>query len=505
MAGFFKKKARAEKGGPAEPPGGAATPASSKRPLFQRGPKPPKPPKVREEQPETAAMTGGPEGAGPLPSPEKKPRKPLFGFGKRAPKAKKEKKPAPPKEARPPKEKRARARGGAGKLSPVGLDIGRTTLTAVQLKYQTGGAALMSAAVDQLPEGLVQEGEVRDVEALSLALKDFWKNHKIRGRKVELGLANQKVVVRVLEFPLLEEKELRTAIEFQAQDYIPIPIEEAVLDYHVLARETDESGIEKQKVLVVAAQKNMVLDFMSALKKARLSVAGIDLQAFALLRAMVPKSFLEAEPEGGAIALANIASDVTNLVVSMAGEPQFNRVIFFGEDNFTKAVQDLKRISFVQAEELKMKAGLPGPGQRAEEKGPEKISEADTSIIHPVEPGEGEGGPLPMMPSEEQAFADVQRVLEHTADALADEIRRSLDYYMSQETSVPIARLILCGGGATLPNLDMHLSQIFPFEVTIGDPLKQITQNRSDLADEDLKVLGPRLATGIGLALEDEE
>lgn len=456
------------------------------------------------------------------PPPEKKSRKPLFSFGKgkkKAPKEPKERKPRAPKaakapkekvsKAKPPKEKRAKARGGAGKQSPVGLDIGRTTLTAVQLKYQTGGAALMTAAVDQLSEGMVQEGEVRDVEALSLAIKDFWKKHKIKGRKVELGLANQKLVVRVLEFPVLDEKELRTAIEFQAQDYIPIPIAEAVLDYHLLSRETDESGIEKQRVLVVAAQKNMVLDFMNAIKKARLSIAGIDLQAFAILRALVPKSFLEAEPEGGAIALANIASDVTNLVVAVAGEPQFNRVIFFGGDNFTKAIQDLKRITFAEAEELKMRAGLPGPGQRSQEKGPEIISEADTNIIPPGEAGgpggPGETGPLPPVSPEGDAFAEVQRALELTADALADEIRRSLDYYMSQETSVPIAKLLLSGGGAMLPNLDLHLSQAFPFGVMVGDPLKRITQNRSDLTDEELKAMGPRLTTGIGLALEDEE
>lgn len=445
---------------------------------------------------------------------QKKARKPLLGFGKRE--SKEPKKPRAPRPPRAPREKHARGIGGAGKLSPVGLDIGRTSLTAVQLKYQTEGAALMSVALDQLPEGLVQEGEVRDVEALSEAIREFWKKHKIKGRKVELGLANQKLVVRVLEFPALEEKELRTAIEFQAQDYIPIPIEEAVLDFHVLARETDESGLEKQRVLVVAAQKNMVLDFMNAIKKAKLSVAGIDLQAFALLRSLVPKSFLVAEPEGGAIAVANIASDVTNLVVSFNGEPQFNRVIFFGGDNFTKAVQDLKRITFAQAEQLKAQAGLPVPGEYPQEAGPGTISEvsgevteAQTGIIPPTESGgpseSGEPGPLWPAASKAEPFADVQRVLEHAADTLADEVRRSLDYYMSQETSVPIARLLLSGDGALLPNLDRHLSHIFPFDVEVGDPLKRITQNRSNLEDEDLKALGPRLATGIGLALEDEE
>ena len=136
---------------------------------------------------------------------------------------------------------------GGSKMSPVGLDLGRSSITAVRLRHQTGGSELLQVSLDTLPEGLIQEGEVRDVEALAYAIKEFWKTHKIKGKKVTLGLANQKVVVRTLEFPLLEEKELRSAIEFQAQDYIPIPVEEAVFDFHVLGRFTDEEGIEKQK------------------------------------------------------------------------------------------------------------------------------------------------------------------------------------------------------------------------------------------------------------------
>jgi Tfp pilus assembly PilM family ATPase len=97
-----------------------------------------------------------------------------------------------------------------------------------------------------------------------------------------------------------------------------------------------------------------------------------------------------------------------------------------------------------------------------------------------------------------------RRALEITADALADEIRRSLDYYMSQEQSVPVSKLMISGGGVMLPNLDVYLSQIFPFPVELGNPLLRITQNKSDLTDAELQVLAPRLAIAIGLALEDE-
>ena len=516
-----EKKAREPK--PTRPPKAKKPkpPKGPRKPLFSFG-------KKKKEAPTMPSEVPIPPGLTPAEAPElPKEKKPLFGKRARkkprekkekkqkAAKAPKEKRAKVPKEkkAKAPKEKKVRARGGAGKRSPVGLDLGRTSITAVQLRYQAAGAALMAAAVDQLPEGLIQEGEVRDVDALSFAIKDFWKSHKIKGRNVELGLANQKVVVRALEFPILEEKELRSAIEFQAQDYIPIPIEEAVIDYHVLGRFTGEDGIEKQKVLVVAAQKVMVMDFINAIKKARLRVAGIDLQAFAMLRSLTPKSMLEMELEG-AVAIANIASDVTNLVVELAGEPQFTRIVPFGGDDFTRAVQDLKGISFAEADALKMETSLSAPGgppQPTQGQPPEGKGEEGQPPEGGVEKVQSpEGGNEEVAPPQGEAEgtgspAQVQRALELAAGDLADEIRRSLDYYQSQESSAPVSRLILSGGGSLLPNLDKYLSQAFPFEVLTGDPLKRITQNRTNLADEELQALAPRLAIAIGLALENED
>jgi len=315
-------------------------------------------------------------------------------------------------------------------------------------------------------------------------------------------------------------------------------------------------------------------------KKAKLAVDSIDLQAFAMLRSLAPKSMLELGGGATAVAVANIASDVTNLVVSVEGEPQFTRIISFGGDNFTRAVQEYRGVSFSEAELLKAQAGLMSREERAQERPAEP--EGETLIIppeehgaapepeagfqgipftHPEQPGEpgsfagppapgseSEGSQPPMMetapalprpasmgpepelpqpPSPElpvgepegarllggeqmpeapaESLADVQRVLELAADSLADEIRRSLDYYVSQETSAPITRLLLSGGGALLRNLDSHFSQVFPYEVALGDPLVRISQNRSRLSEDELKALGPQLAIAIGLALEDEE
>lgn len=520
-------------------PGSPEAEAPQKKGLFHHKPQEPKAPRQKKEkQPR-----------------EKKVKEPKSPREKKA-RAPREKRPRGPKAPREKKPKGKKPKdGGPGKSSPVGLDLGRTSMTAVQLKYRVGGATLLAAAIDRLPEGLIQEGEVRDIDALAFAIKDFWKTHRLKGKKIALGLANQKVVVRTLEFPKLEMDELKTAIQFQAQDYIPIPIEEAVFDFHVMDHFTDENGVEKLKVLVVAAQKQMVMDFVNAIKKANLSVHSIDLQAFAMLRSLAPKSMLDLGPAATAIAVANIASDITNLVVAVQGEPQFTRIISFGGDNFTRAVQEYRGVTFSEAEMLKAQAGLLPREERVPEKTAEGVQEGGepTLIIPPGETGmerkftgvpftppEQPGGPgsFPKPPAPEppatqppvppapgsvpepegrllggedlepgspESLADVQRVLELAADSLADELRRSIDYYVSQETSAPITKLYISGGGALLNNLDRHFSQVFPYEVVLGDPLLRISQNRSNLKDEELKALGPQLAIAIGLALEDEE
>ena len=214
-----------------------------------------------------------------------------------------------------------------------------------------------------LPEGLVFEGEVVDVDGLAAELKTFWKESGFTGKRFSLGVANQKIVVRTMEFPIIDAKELRAAIEFQAQEAIPIPLEDAILDFQVLATVPSEDGAGRQKVLIVAAQRDMVAQFIEAAKKAGLTVDGIDLQAFALMRAVAPPvAFVDmGAPQGAdAAALVNIGSGITNLVVAVNGLPQFTRVINIGYEGLVKALVDNRGLSSGEADALRIMVGLSG-------------------------------------------------------------------------------------------------------------------------------------------------
>jgi type IV pilus assembly protein PilM len=360
----------------------------------------------------------------------------------------------------------------------VGLDLDQSSIAAVQIKGTKTSQVITGAAVRSLPEGLLFEGEVVDVDGLASQLKHFWKEGGFSGKRVRLGVANQKIVVRTMEFPQIDAKELGAAIEFQAQEAIPIPVAEAVLDYQVLSTSTGEDGAAKQKVLIVAAQREMIRQFVDVANKAGLTIEGIDLQAFALARALSePVPFIDegAEPQGGeATAVVNVGSGITNLVVAVGGLPQFTRVINLGSETLVQALVTNRGITREEADQLRINVGLTGDD-------------------------------APLAELEQETLTEVHGILDSTCEAFSDEIRRSIDYYHTQEQQGQITRLLVTGDGSLTRNMCGYLSQGLHLPVELGNPLREIGENKSKVSPEQLTAMAPRLAIAIGLALDDEE
>ena len=362
----------------------------------------------------------------------------------------------------------------------VGIHLEQSSISAVQVKPGKQHNVLTHAAIRGLPEGLVFEGEVVDGDALAQELKALWKEGGFGGKRVELGVANQKIVVRTMEFPQIDEKELRAAIEFQAQEHIPIPVDEAILDYKVLSSHAEEDGSIKQRILLVAAQREMVRQFVSVVKKAGLGIGGIDLQAFAMIRALAPKpSFLDQGAPAEAtsaevVALVNMGSGITNLVIAANGVPQFTRVINLGVEALTQALVQHRAIAPEEAEALRIQIGLAGE--------------------QPDPPGD-------LTP---ETLQEIHQVLDQACEPFADELRRSIDYYHTQEHVGEISRLVLTGDGALTRNIAYYLSQGLHLPVEIGNPLREVAENKTKLTEVQLEWMAPRLAIAIGLALDDE-
>src|SRR6266536_1125054 len=230
-----------------------------------------------------------------------------------APKEKKPKKPKKPKTSllkkdlsfkRKPKEKRAlveedeQPKKKRSKRAPrdgartkrakklVGLKIGGSQLAAARI-VNNGSPELVQVAREKLDHGLVVGGELREPELLSEQLRAFFRKNKLPRQGVRLGIANNRIGVRIFEIAGIDDpKQLENAIRFRAQEVLPIPIEEAVLDYQVLGDRVDEDGNKVRRILLVVAYRELIDRYVSACKKAGIRLAGIDLEAFALLRAL---------------------------------------------------------------------------------------------------------------------------------------------------------------------------------------------------------------------------
>ena len=153
---------------------------------------------------------------------------------------------------------------GIGRSGTIGVDIDRGSIKAVQLQGSGAGYVLQHVGYHRLPPGAIIDGEVADQNLLAAELREFWDSHSFKGRSIVFGVSNQKVVVRLLDFPHMRPEDLQGAISFEAQDHIPMPLDEAVLDYVVLGPREERADLDR--VLVVAAQREMISRYTSAVR-----------------------------------------------------------------------------------------------------------------------------------------------------------------------------------------------------------------------------------------------
>ena len=359
---------------------------------------------------------------------------------------------------------------------PVGLDIGTDFIRAAQVKSTSGGFVLSNYGRVPMPFGAVVEGEIVDPEAVSGALRDLWKRFGFRVSDVAIGVSSQKVVVRLIDLQFMERDELTKAIQYQAQDYIPYPVDQAILDFQIIGDYMTPSDEHMMEVLLVAAPREIVSNAVHAVEGARLKLAQVDVTAFALVRALLgttPSWFNEeVENAGEALGIVHVSSGLTNIAVVERGIPRFTRVSSLAGNQFTQAVANVLNLTFDEAEELKNTAGLPA---------------IDATPGTPA-------------PQEEPNVQAAQEALEREANKFIAEVRRSLDYYLTQATQVrTIKRIYLTGTGSQLKNLASYLEKGLQTEVVIGDPLSHVATS----PNTEQAVLADRMgcAPAIGLAL----
>jgi type IV pilus assembly protein PilM len=366
----------------------------------------------------------------------------------------------------------------------VGLDIDRGALKAVQISESGGNYALQHVGYRKLPPGAVSEGEVADGDLLAAELKEFWSSHSFKGKTVYLGVANQKVVVRLLDFPRMSPDDLKGAIGFEAQDHIPMPVDEAILDYMVLGPQGEGSNLDR--ILIVAAQKDMISRYATAIRAAGLRPQGIDVKALSLVRSTLPSALFDDE---GAILLLDIASEISSLVVTQSGNPTLTRFIPGGSGYLAQAIADAADLPEEEAERQLMNPKVR-IGPDAESAGISLDKDGDDV----AEDGDDFDSAL---------MYDVRRGLEDAVQTLAEDVQRSVEYHYSQPGSREVTQLIVSGEGALVNGLDAYLGELLGVAARRGTPLQKLSGNRSNVPDEQLRVMEPVLAVALGLSLEE--
>src|SRR5579885_1139693 len=176
-----------------------------------------------------------------------------------------------------------------GRQEFVGVKVGASQLAAAEVVNEDGNAKIVKVARESLDPGIVVSGEVRDIPALGRALDEFFKKHNLPRKNVRAGVGTNRVGVRILDIDGIEDdRQLANAVTFRAHEALSIPMDQAVLDYHVVGSRTDESGNPVRRVILAAAYREPIDHFAAAFDAAGIELAGVDVEAFALLRAVAP-------------------------------------------------------------------------------------------------------------------------------------------------------------------------------------------------------------------------
>lgn len=240
----------------------------------------------------------------------------------------------------------------------IGLDIGSSGVRAAELEFGSKGPAgtasptLLRFGQVPLPLGAVRDGEVAHPETVSAALRRLWTDVRFESKDVVIGVGNQRVLVRDLELPWMPLPQLRASLPFQVNDLLPMSTDEALLDYYPTA---DYEGPQGRTVrgMLVAAQRDTVTANVLAVESAGLSPRMVDLNAFALVRALA-----RGELAGVTAAFVDIGASITTVVVAAEGEPRLVRSIAAGGQNVTSAVASALGVAIPEAESIKREVGI---------------------------------------------------------------------------------------------------------------------------------------------------
>ena len=342
---------------------------------------------------------------------------------------------------------------GSGRQKPlVGLDIGSSSIKAVELKSSKQGYELVSYGMETLAQDTVVDGAIMDAPQVASGITNIFERQKIRAKNVATSVSGHSVIVKRVTLPLMNEEEVYDRIQQEASQHIPFDIADVNLSHQLL--QTVDSQLD---VLLVAVKKDKILNHTNVLAQAGKIPTVVDIDAFALQNCFE----INYDPDPGqTVALLNVGASVMNINIVRGGVPLFTRDVSVGGNQYTDALQKELDLSFEDAERLKKGETIAGVAE-----------EQRTTILRSV------------------------------SDILILEIQKTFDFFRATASGENIQRIHVAGGTARVPGLVELLREEFAMPVEELYPFRKIVINPGRHNEDEIRELAPRLAIAVGLAL----
>jgi type IV pilus assembly protein PilM len=341
--------------------------------------------------------------------------------------------------------------------SIIGLDIGSSSVKAVECAVKSKGIEMVRVGVAKLPPEAIVQGAFLNSAAVVSAIQEAVASAGIKTKHVATAVSGHSVIVKKISLPAMSREELDESIRWEAEQYIPFDINEVNLDFQIVEGSEAEGQMD---VLLVAAKKDLIDDYTQVIADAGLQPAVIDVAAFAVENAF--HANYESAPDE-VIALVNIGSQVVNINIVSRGAPAFTRDISTGGNAYTEEIQKALSVSWDEAERMKI------GGSRHEE-------------------------------SQDVVPQEVEDAIRQVTETVLGEISRSLDFFAATAAESRISRVFLSGGGSLVSGLEGAFQGKTNLPVARLNPLARIVPAGS-LDARMLEDIGPTLAVATGLSL----
>ena len=348
---------------------------------------------------------------------------------------------------------------GAGKKNLVGLDIGSSSVKAVELGKKGSNLQLLNLGFENLQTDTIVDGQIMELNNVSNVIAHIFSEHQIRTNRVAAGVSGHSVIVKNIVLPQMSQEELQESFSWHAEEHIPFDIADVNLDYELTGKSS-----ETLHVLMAACKSDKIANVKQAIQLAGKQPVIIDVDAFALQNCYE----VNYQPKPGeVVALLNIGAATMNINILNGTRSVFARDASVGGSQYTSLLQKELGLSFEQAEGVKR--GMPLP---------------DGVEARPIQP-----------------------LIEAVSDTLALEMKKTVDFYRAtaQEGDATIQRILLAGGGSKLPGLADFLARRFEIPVDVFDPFRQIEVDERKFDPDYMREIVPEMAVAVGLALRGVE